>query len=424
MAQKIEDLEVTKVDLVDNGANPDAYVMMYKRNREAQTKTDPTTSHARENPLMKFFSTIGKAIGATDREIMEVAELAKSQDPAISESELNTEATEVAKGVIQDEIFDICYAMKTSMASALETGDEEKIRKTLQKNLKQFNEAVIECIPAWSEGNAAMVVKKARTSEINAGAVEKDIARLSGMKTSNANSGAEQAAVVEKKEPKGEENMINKSLMTPAERAFYEDLEKRYSVDGTTNSSDATSTAKSASKKEDEEEVTEKCGDTKKSAPIESTVTETTPAKKSTDPYANLHPAVAAEIQALKKRAEEADERELYEVAKKYEIIGKKPEELVPVLKSLKAAGGTNYADMISVLDASVEAVNKSYMFTEVGKSGSYGGAMSGGNGAWSAIEKKADEIQAVNPEINRYQAIDLACQQNPTLVHEYEDKM
>ena len=35
------------------------------------------------------------------------------------------------------------------------------------------------------------------------------------------------------------------------------------------------------------------------------------------------------------------ENRELEAVAGKYEIIGKKKEELVPMLKSLRAAGGT-----------------------------------------------------------------------------------
>ena len=140
------------------------------------------------------------------------------------------------------------------------------------------------------------------------------------------------------------------------------------------------------------------------------------------DPYAGLHPVVKAELERLKKRADEAETKELTEIAKKYEIIGKKPEELVPVLKSLKAAGGSAYTDMISVLDSSVEAVNKSSMFSEIGKSASYAGG--GVDASWARIEKKADELMTANPKLTRHQAVDLACQQNPKLVHEYESEM
>ena len=106
------------------------------------------------------------------------------------------------------------------------------------------------------------------------------------------------------------------------------------------------------------------------------------------------------------------------EIAKKYEIIGKKAEELVPVFKSLKAAGGDAYNQMITVLDASVTAVEKSGIFSEIGKKGSTGEA-----DAWTSIEKHAEEIQKSMPTLTRVQAIDKACEQHPELVHDYENK-
>lgn len=133
------------------------------------------------------------------------------------------------------------------------------------------------------------------------------------------------------------------------------------------------------------------------------------------DIYKGLHPAVAAELKELRKRADEAEERELQTVAKKYEILGKKPEELVKTLKSLKTAGGSAYDDMIGVLDASLAAVEKSGAFREVGKSGS------GTPDPWAQIEKHADEILKAAPTMTRAQAIDKACDQHPELVAEYE---
>lgn len=43
---------------------------------------------------------------------------------------------------------------------------------------------------------------------------------------------------------------------------------------------------------------------------------------------------MAKEIAELRKFRQDAENRELLTVAKKYELLGKKPEELVPVLKS------------------------------------------------------------------------------------------
>lgn len=136
------------------------------------------------------------------------------------------------------------------------------------------------------------------------------------------------------------------------------------------------------------------------------------------DIYKGLHPLVAAELIALRKQADAAQEEKLYNVAKKYEIIGKKPEELVPTLKALQAAGGTAYDDMIGILDGAVAAVEKSGLFGEVGKRGV---GATGGTDAWSQIEKKAEEIRKSNAALSYAESIDAACVQNPDLVHEYE---
>ena len=136
------------------------------------------------------------------------------------------------------------------------------------------------------------------------------------------------------------------------------------------------------------------------------------------DIYKGLTPLVAAELIALRKQADAAQEEKLYNIAKKYEIIGKKPEELVPTLKALQAAGGTAYDDMIGVLDGAVAAVEKSGLFGEVGKRGA---GATGGTDAWSKIEKKAEEIRKSNAALSYAESIDAACVQNPDLVHEYE---
>ena len=137
------------------------------------------------------------------------------------------------------------------------------------------------------------------------------------------------------------------------------------------------------------------------------------------DIYKGLHPAVVKELQELRKRADAAEERELMEVAKKYEIIGKKPEELAKTLKGLKAAGGTAYDDMIGILNATLTAVEKSGLFNEIGKSGSGGKQLD----AWGQIEKHADEIMKAAPTMNRAQAISKACEQHPDLLAEYESE-
>ena len=142
---------------------------------------------------------------------------------------------------------------------------------------------------------------------------------------------------------------IDKSKMSPEDRAAYEDILKKYGIEEEEEPV-AKSAVKPGENKEDEEEedLDTGCGKqtTKKSV--------STSHEPEEDIYKGLHPAVKAEIEALRKYRENAENREFMEVAKKYEIIGKKAEELAPVLKSLKAAGGTAYDDMISTLDSMV----------------------------------------------------------------------
>ena len=167
---------------------------------------------------------------------------------------------------------------------------------------------------------------------------------------------------------------------------------------------------------------------TQKSAP-DAPVTKTEPVSAASaavpgvdsgeDVYKGLHPAVAAELDALKKWKDAAEERELRAVAKKYELLGKKQEELVPLLKSLKTAGGGQYEQMIAVLDASLQAVEKSGMFGEIGKTGAAGTV--GGTDAWSQIQKHAQNMMTADPSLNIHVAIDKACQAHPELVGEYE---
>ena len=327
MATKLKELEVTSVDFVDRGANPDAHITLYKRDSSEEDPAGNAQEQPKQSVWKRFLDAIGKWAG-------------------VSQDDIDAVAEEIVKADTE-----------TADAAASNNDDPAPVEET----------------PAETTG-------------------------------------------ITKKEPKGEnEPMVDMSKMTPAEKLFYEDIVKRYSMEE--NVTENTDPGEKADTEEDDEDEMEKCGGKcKKSADAEIEKS----ASASEDIYKGLHPLVAEELKRLRKRADDEDERMLTEVAKRYEIIGKKPEELVPVLKSLKAAGGSAYDDMISVLDASVEAVNKSGIFTEIGKSGSYGFGEE--TAAWAKIEKKADEIQAANPNMGRHQAIDMACMQNPNLVHDYEN--
>ena len=131
------------------------------------------------------------------------------------------------------------------------------------------------------------------------------------------------------------------------------------------------------------------------------------------DIYKGLHPAVKAELESLRKAVDAQEDRELEAVAKKYEAIGKKPEELVPVLKSLK--GTPAYDEMISVMDAAVDAVEKSALFTEIGKTGH------GTGDAMKQADEKAAEIMKADPKLTHAQALDKVFEMNPELAAQVE---
>ena len=125
-----------------------------------------------------------------------------------------------------------------------------------------------------------------------------------------------------------------------------------------------------------------------------------------------------AELESLKKFRDEAEERELTEVAKKYAIIGKKTEELVPLFKSLRTAGGTAYNDMITVLDQAVATVEKSGAFSEIGKSGH--GSVTMGT-AEAKVETIAKGYMEKDSSLDYASAMAKAWEDNPELMDEYE---
>lgn len=131
------------------------------------------------------------------------------------------------------------------------------------------------------------------------------------------------------------------------------------------------------------------------------------------DIYKGIHPEVKAELERLRKMADDAENRELEAVAKKYEVIGKKADELIPVLKSLKGTGA--YSELLSVMDAAVDAVEKSALFTEIGKMGR------GAGDAMRRANAKAAELMAADSKLTHAQALDRVFQNDPELAAQVE---
>ena len=308
MATKLKNLEIKKVDFVDQGANQDAHITLYKRKGD-DDPIDAANDKKTDGPVARFFKALKEFV------------------------ELGQEEIDKAAGV---------------------NPTEEPDSKTMQ-------------LP--DEGKTT----------------------------------PDKGATV----TKGEDTMFDKSKMTPEDVALLEELEKRYQVE------------KSAEEPEDDQQ-TEPATETEVTEPeAEPTEPETTETDEEEveKAFKELHPEVRKRLESLEKFKEDAENRELTQVAKKYEILGEKPEELAKTLKGLKANGGTAYNDMIAVLDSAVATVEKSGAFAEIGKSG-HESAETTAEGKVNAIAKSYVEK---DPTMTMTKAIAKAWSDHPELVAEYD---
>ena len=402
MATRLENLKVTKVDFVDEGANPDAHTLI-KKNKGEQTVAG--NDEKAPNVFQKIVSFIGKAAGMQQSEIdTAMEEIAKGGAVSFAEK-----FSTVENGKIADEIWDTCYALQSSLCSILYDEDLDSIGKAeaMQKSLDEFQAIMTDCVSKWSGGALASIAKeKNEVTETDVEIMKSAISRLNENIKKAAGMNEPAPTMIESK---GEEKemRIDKSKMTDAEREFYETIEKKYGVDGDAQES----TGNSAETKVQEAPVV------KSADPAQ--MSETKQEDGMDDIYKGLHPAVKKEIESLRKFREEAEDRELQTIAKKYEIIGKKPEDLVPTLKSLKSAGGTAYDDMIALLDQTVDTVQKSGVFAEIGKSG-HG---SNENSAEAKIETIAKGLMEKDASLTYTDAVTKAWESNPELLAEYDEQ-
>lgn len=107
-----------------------------------------------------------------------------------------------------------------------------------------------------------------------------------------------------------------------------------------------------------------------------------------------LSDKLAAQIQKF-------EDAELLQVAKRYEILGEKAEELASQLKTIKAADAKAYDTLIKKFDAALAVVNKSGKFEELGKRGA-----AIGNGD---VKKMAAQIKKADPTLSDRWAMDKA---------------
>ena len=143
--------------------------------------------------------------------------------------------------------------------------------------------------------------------------------------------------------------------------------------------------------------------------------TEEQPAEKKVGKSAD--PVLAKAMERLEKLEKSAEMKEFTDIAKKYAALGENEEELAQTLYDMKKSNEANYNAYISTLDRSLNLVEKSGLFTEIGKSAQGSSA----SDATGKAEARAQEIMKADPNIDHATAIAKAWIENPSLLAEYD---
>jgi hypothetical protein len=404
MPNNLKHLKITTTDLVDQGANPDARIKLFKR--KGETGEPPAAPDA--NLIQKIAAAIAGVFGKSTPE-----PVAKAAD---------TFADELAQRKLREvcsQVWDYIYALENSFCSIFWDDEltEEQKRDTMFTSLDEFAETMRGAIPQWAAGNKhelddSTVIQK---TEFQKAAFEELIQKYAKTAAPAADNGNDDphepdnapdgGDAINKLYQKEETDTmkINKSKMTPEELAALEAIEKKYGIAEAEGGGEPGANNNGT-------------GDVAKGA--EPSAGE--PPEAPTPP--ELHPEVKKALEAnsamtakLEEMTKSLELKDLTAVAKKYELIGKNADELAGKLYELKKAGDTHYNDTIALLDEQVNLVEKSGMFGEIGTS------RSGTLGTDGEIGGAVAEIRKTNADLSTPEAIIKAFEDNPELAAKYE---
>lgn len=386
---KLKKMKITSVDMVHRGANQEAWINLYK--------SDNTISDAPGAPQSDDnASGIGKSIKEFVKGLMSQKQ---AQDDIIDETEPLTKAEEV-----HNDLLSYQEALNKSIDSIIQDAEIEAVKKSelIEETLEQFKTAYLtKCAKVLTEpldkathkpnhpggtgeGEKKMRIDKSRFNEEERKMYDALIAK----------------GLVDDSDPR----YVSKADGAMPEEKQVEERRIEYEVDGD---------GKEMERADDEIDIEVKNPEMDKS---------TTKKACNTRKSAEMHPEVKKaldEVHELKKKLEIG---ELLNVAKKYEPIGKKADELAYTLYDMKKSGQANYDEYIALLDESLAMVQKSGVFEEIGKSGR--GISFAGGSTVNKIEQVATEIQKSDPSLSRVEAVDKAWSMHPELIAEYEQEL
>ena len=214
LATKLKNLHIRKVDFVDEGANQRADIKIAKK-KDADPEADIPV---RESTMKKFMRAIGKAVGITDDYLDALEDVQKGNSQTFGEK-----MTEVKRQKVADEMWSICYALQSSLQSILydEDLDGATAQSMMEKSVSEFDEIIGESISSWSAGKISGIKKDIGINDIESLKKFRDHLDENIEKALNSEKGENEEMAT-----------IDKSKMSPEDRAAYEDILHHFTKHG------------------------------------------------------------------------------------------------------------------------------------------------------------------------------------------------
>lgn len=364
---KLEDLEVKKIDAVDIGADQKANILIKKRGGSEEPKG---------NFFKRFFNAFCDSLGVNSEDVRKSMEdEATSFDDVMNEKKIYD---------VRDQIWNACNSLEQSIVSILLDKECEDKQAAIAQSIDQFK--------AFSDDASKSWIKLERAATDKEDTVVADDFEIAKMQEVIEKSCDPETINKEKRE-KENEMAFDISNMT--------EEEKKEALKALQDDANKQDTQKRFNSGAGEDQIQEAVNKAMSNA--------------MEDVTKNFSDMMAKIMEPIQKRAEEAEQKSLEEVAKKYELLGTKAEELVPVLKSMKATSDEAYNNFIASMDNNLAVIQKSGLFEEIGKSG---GAHTGNDDTEGVakMNAKVAEIKKSMPNLTDAQAQDIVMQNDPEL--------
>ena len=367
---KLEDLEVKKIDAVDIGADQKANILIKKRGGAEEPKG---------NFFKRFFNAFCDSLGVNSEDVRKSMEdEATSFDDVMNEKKIYD---------VRDQIWNACNSLEQSIVSILLDKECEDKQAAIAQSIDQFK--------AFSDDASKSWIKLERAATDKEDTVVADDFEIAKMQEVIEKSCDPETINKEKETEVVKENNMAFDISNMTEE------EKKEALKALQDDANKQDTQKRFNSGAGEDQIQEAVNKAMSNA--------------MEDVTKNFSDMMAKIMEPIQKRAEEAEQKSLEEVAKKYELLGTKAEDLVPVLKSMKATSDEAYNNFITSMDNNLAVIQKSGLFEEIGKSG----GTHTGNDDTEGVAKmnaKVAEIKKSMPNLTDAQAQDIVMQNDPEL--------